>query len=126
MLIKGKIPYKELVQYTYAADLGLSLDKNTNLNYQYSLPNKLFDYLHHETPVLASNLTEIKKVVKEHNVGWILINHNPETMAKQIQEIFVHKDEYSIKKRNTQMASEILTWENEELVLKRIYSNLMK
>lgn len=126
VLIKGKIPYKELVQYTYAADLGLSLDKNTNLNYQYSLPNKLFDYLHHETPVLASNLTEIKKVVKEHNVGWILINHNPETMAKQIQEIFEHKDEYSIKKRNTQMASEILTWENEELVLKQIYASLVQ
>ena len=126
VLIKGKIPYQELVQYTHAADLGLSLDKNTNLNYEYSLPNKLFDYLHHETPVLASNLTEIRKIIEEHEVGWILKNHNPETIANQIQEIFEDMSNFEKKKRNTSAAAEKLTWENEELVLKQIYASLVK
>ena len=126
VLIKGKIPYQELVQYTHAADLGLSLDKNTNLNYEYSLPNKLFDYLHHETPVLASNLTEIRKIIEEHEVGWILKNHNPEIIANQIQEIFEDMSNFEKKKRNTSAAAEKLTWENEELVLKQIYASLVK
>jgi glycosyltransferase involved in cell wall biosynthesis len=126
VLIKGKIPYQELVQYTHAADLGLSLDKNTNLNYEYSLPNKLFDYIHHETPVLASNLTEIRKIIEEHEVGWILKNHNPETIANQIQEIFEDMSNFEKKKRNTSAAAEKLTWENEELVLKQIYASLVK
>ncbi len=126
VLIKGKIPYSDLVQYTHAADLGLSLDKNTNLNYEYSLPNKLFDYLHHETPVLASNLTEIRKIIETHKVGWILRNHNPETMANQIQEIFENSEDWEAKKENTRKASEKLTWENEELVLKQIYASLVK
>lgn len=126
VLIKGKIPYQELVQYTHAADLGLSLDKNTNLNYEYSLPNKLFDYLHHETPVLASNLTEIRKIIEEHEVGWILKNHNPETIANQIQEIFEDMSNFEKKKGNTSAAAEKLTWENEELVLKQIYASLVK
>lgn len=126
VLIKGKIPYLDLVQYTHAADLGLSMDKNTNLNYEYSLPNKLFDYLHHETPVLASNLTEIRKIIKTHGVGWILKNHNPETIALQIQDIFENKSDFDKKKINTKLASELLTWENEELVLKQIYASLVK
>jgi glycosyltransferase involved in cell wall biosynthesis len=126
VLIKGKIPYDDLIQYTNQADLGLSLDKNTNLNYEFSLPNKLFDYLHHQTPVLVSNLKEIRKIVEENQVGWILENHNPEVIASQIKYIFTNKKEYLIKKENTKAASEKLTWENEELVLKQIYSSLVK
>ncbi len=126
VLIKGKVPYKELIQYTYQADLGLSLDKNTNLNYEFSLPNKLFDYIHHETPVLASSLTEIRKIVEGHEVGWILQNHNPETIANQIQGIFANESDYLAKKENTKLAAEKLNWENEELVLKEIYSGLIQ
>ena len=126
VLIKGKVPYLELIQYTHAADLGLSLDKNTNLNYEYSLPNKLFDYIHHKTPVLASNLKEIRKIIEDHQVGWILESHNPQKMAAQIEEIFANETDFEAKTKNTELAAEKLTWENEELVLKQIYSSLVK
>ena len=100
VMIKGKIPYQDLIQYTHAADLGLSLDKNTNLNYEFSLPNKLFDYIHHKTPVLASNLTEIKRIITEHQVGWILESHHPEKIATQIQRIFADPEDVITKTNN--------------------------
>ncbi|MGB1039936.1 MAG: glycosyltransferase [Flavobacteriales bacterium] len=126
ILIKGKIPYSELVHHTYNADLGLSLDKNTSLNYQYSLPNKLFDYLNYQTPVLATNLVEIKKIVNKHKVGWIINTHEPKHIADKIQDIFNNKIEYQEFKDNTRKASEELNWESEELVLKQIYCKLLK
>lgn len=122
--ILGKIPYLELKKYTAVADLGLSMDKNTNLNYYYSLPNKLFDYIHAGIPVLVSDLIEIKRIVEEHQVGWVTPTHEPKEIAKKIEGIFANQSDYLEKKENIIEARLKLTWNNEEQVLKEIYSSL--
>jgi len=93
--IIDKIPYQKLMQYTQAADLGLSLDKNTNLNYEYSLPNKVFDYIQANTPLLVSNRKEVAKLVIENNIGAIVISLNPKDLAAQIKHIL--SDEILLK-----------------------------
>ena len=124
--ILGKITYQELKNYTFLADLGISMDKNTNLNYQYSLPNKLFDYIQFGTPVLVSDLVEIKKVVEKYEVGWVINSHESKVIATKILTIFENKTDYELKKKNTKNAAEELTWENEEKILKEIYTKLLK
>ncbi|MDG2194252.1 MAG: glycosyltransferase, partial [Polaribacter sp.] len=56
----GKLEPKELQKLTPLADLGISLEENLGLSYRYSLPNKIFDYIQAEVPVLVSNLPEMK------------------------------------------------------------------
>lgn len=63
------VPPAELLAYTAAAQVGVTLLEDTCLNHRYALPNKLFEYLRAGVPVLASELPEISKVVRGFDVG---------------------------------------------------------
>jgi len=117
VIITGKVPYEKLAQYTQNADLGLSFDKDTNLNYRFSLPNKLFDYIHAGVPVLVSNLVEIARIVNEYQIGGIIKTHEPKYIAQQMNLIFSNPKKYNTWKRNLMKAQKELTWETEEKVL---------
>jgi hypothetical protein len=60
---------KELMDYTSSADWGLVMNENTSLNNYYCLPNKLFECIQAEIPIIASNLKELSKVVSTWNIG---------------------------------------------------------
>ena len=64
-----KLPFEELRKLTASADVGLSLDKGGHGNYEMSLPNKLFDYLHAGVPVVCSDLPVAGRFVREEGMG---------------------------------------------------------
>lgn len=117
IIFKNKMPFAELRQYTMNSDLGLAIDKDTNLNYHFSLPNKLFDYIHSEIPTLSSGLIELKQIIDKYEIGYYIQNHDPKHIATTIESIFEDKVHYNTIKLNTKKAKEELCWENEEKVL---------
>lgn len=121
VIFKGRMPYSEMMRFTALADLGLTLDKDTNINYRFSLPNKLFDYIHAGIPVLASPLPEIKKVIETYDVGTFISDHEPGTITKAIEDIFADPARYNRWKVNTKIAAQDLCWEKEEKTLLRLY-----
>lgn len=124
VIILDRMPYKKLLEYTKVADLGLSLDKNTNLNYEYSLPNKIFDYIQCNTPILASSRKLVAKLITKHNIGKVTTTHNPKKLAEIVNEILDNKKEYETWKTNLKKTAEIYNWENESKKLIEIYKNL--
>ncbi len=121
----GKVPFQKLVQYTRCADLGLTLDKDTNINYKYSLPNKLFDYIHAGVPVLSSGLIEIKKIIDEYAIGDCISSHDPKHIAEKMNAILKDENKLQLWKKNTKIASEKLNWEIEEKELIKVYSEFL-
>ncbi|NPA45259.1 MAG: glycosyltransferase family 4 protein [Chlorobi bacterium] len=120
----GKIPFNELFAYTKKADIGISIEENIGLNYYYALPNKLFDYIRANVPILASRLPEIENVVKTYNIGCFIENHNPKHIAEKINFMLNSPEKMQIWKENLKKTSEELCWENEEKILKEIFENL--
>ncbi len=97
------------------------MDKDTNLNYKFSLPDKLFDFMHSGIPVLASDLPEISAIVKRYETGIILNSHAPNEISKQIKDL---KENPVLQRKlheNCKKASVVLNWENEKKVLEEIY-----
>ncbi|MFT5819717.1 MAG: glycosyltransferase involved in cell wall biosynthesis [Crocinitomix sp.] len=117
----GKQPYDTLMNYTLLSDVGISMDKDTNVNYRFSLPNKIFDYIHAGIPVLVSDLKEIKHIVETYNVGLVCPSHDPEEIADYLTKILTDETLNATFKTNTKRASQELTWAKECEVLKTIF-----
>lgn len=109
-----RLPYDQMMNYTYHADLGLTLDKDTNPNYRFSLPNKVFDYIHTRTPVLSSDLVEIRRVFEKHNVGVVLKEYSSNSIASEINKLFDKPDALKEMKENCILASKEECWEKEK------------
>lgn len=120
-----KLPYEQMMQYTLNADIGFSLDKNTNPNYLYSLPNKIFDYIKVGLPVIVTDLVEIGKVVREFEVGRIVKTHEPEKLASFIDEFLNDTKAMDICKANCLKAMTELSWDKQKKVLDEIYFGII-
>jgi glycosyltransferase involved in cell wall biosynthesis len=120
----GIMPPEQLKQFTKNAFCGFSLDKSTCLNYVYSLPNKLFDYVHAGVPVIASNRVEVKSIVEKFNVGLIINEVTPQIIANAVQQVYTDNNLYSTLKNNTEKAKQECNWGIEEKVLINLYGNL--
>jgi glycosyltransferase involved in cell wall biosynthesis len=106
-----RLPPEELRELTKRAWLGVSLDKPVHLNYTLSLPNKIFDYIHAEIPVLVSPLVELKRIVEEYQVGIVLTEVTPNAIAQAILGL---SDEERLEFcKNAKKAKQSLTWESD-------------
>ncbi len=121
VLFFGKRPYAELLQFTQQADLGLSFDQPTNPNYLFSLPNKIFDYIHTSTPIICSDLVEVSKLVKGYAVGEIVTDFAPEHLARQIQAVLNNPGLMEQWKNNCKIAALKENWEVEVQQLNEFY-----
>ncbi|MGM0480187.1 MAG: glycosyltransferase [Bacteroidota bacterium] len=116
-----RVPYQQMMNYTYHADLGLTLDKDTNPNYRFSLPNKVFDYIHARTPVLTSPVVEVAKLVRHYAVGEVVDVNDPDQIAVAINGIFQDEKRLATYKNNCDKARKMECWENEQEKLRAYF-----
>ena len=114
----GKVLPKDLKQFTPNATIGLSLEEDIGLNYRYALPNKLFDYIQAEVPVIVADLPEMKKLVETYQVGEILWERSPKSLAKLILKVISNNYNIALQK-----AKRELTWTKEKDKLIRLLNS---
>lgn len=106
-----------------SADFGIHLMEKTCLNHEYALPNKFFEYIMAGLPVIISDLYEMKKIVKEKDVGMIVKKNNSVELIRVLEKIrYLPEDKF---KKNLIELSKIYNWENEEKKLIKLYNSLL-
>lgn len=118
-----KMKPENLYHYTCNADIGLSLDKDTNINYRYSLPNKLFDYVNAGVPVLASALPEVQAFIDKYYVGVCIKSHDPQHIA-EMMNFMLRAPDYPLWRENTKKAAADNSWEQEKHVLLKMLGEI--
>jgi len=114
-----------LMKYTKSADAGLSLDNSTNLNYRFSLPNKLFDYISAGIPIIATDLPEVSKILKEYTCGLLITRPDPEEISIVVKKLRDDKVLLSELKHNSVIASKSINWEKESQKIKDLYNSII-
>ena len=118
----GKIPFEQVREFTKKASIGLLLEESVGLSFTYSLPNKLFDYIHSDLKIIASPLKEVKSIIEKYKVGVLLNNRNPKDVAAQID--LLYKTDFN--DFDYQIAKQELNWQKEEKVLESVFLSIKK
>lgn len=118
-----RMPYAEMMAYTQLAELGFVLDKDTNLNYRFCLPNKLFDFIQAGVPIVASNLVEVGKIINKYDIGLFIPDHAPKSIAATIRQGLDDASRRTVWQKGLARAAEDLCWENEQQTLIEIYKH---
>lgn len=122
--LPGAVPQKKLLSYTAGANIGIALIEAVCKSYYYSLPNKLFEYIHAGIPVIGSNLPEIASIIQQYNIGSVVDPTNVDSIANAIQTLLEDENTYQEAKTNTALAANHFNWENESEKLLNLYQQV--
>lgn len=115
----NKVHPDNLIGYTMAADLGINLLENINLNKKLASTNKLFEYIHANIPILVTNTPENQYVLNKYDVGFYVENNVEDIKNKLVK---ASKADMSLLKKNCKIAVKEFNWENQIKAFDKIFS----
>ena len=102
------VPQRELLSYTASADFGVVPYKVIDLNTKYCIPNKFFEYIQAELPVLANELVEVGKILGEIGGGGLVADLNsPGGVARALRQMLerdLGQDRQALKAAKTRFS----------------------
>lgn len=117
------VPFQELIGVLNQYDIGLFFWEPTTFNIEYSLPNKLFEFIQARLMIITTPLPDISKVVKTHNCGLVLSSFDSSISAAEIEKLTVEQiDTY---KRNANTAAKTLCFEEEKKKMSSIMQKIL-
>ena len=115
----------ELPSYTASADIGVQPIEDTCLNHFSTDSNKLFEYMMAGLPVVATSLPEIRKMVREHDLGLLVAPGDTNELASAIQQLVDNSELRQTLGGNAAKAAEQVNWEEQEEKLVSLYQGVL-
>ena len=119
------MPLSELPYFTASADIGVQPIENTCLNHFTTDSNKLFEYVVARLPVIASDLPEIARVVKQHDLGVLVRPGDSDALVNALVQLVERQDLRAHYRDSAERASSKLNWEEQEQSLVAMYERIL-
>jgi len=117
------VSYQDIPNYTGSADVGLNSAINNCLNHYYCLPNKLFEYIQSELPILTNNLFDCAALVNRYSIGMVIKEFSPTGINMAIDSML--QVGFTTYHHQLKIAKEILHWDEEKKNLILAYQTLL-
>lgn len=118
----GSVPSAEVPETLADADVAVVFVRPICLSYRFSLPNKLFESIHAGLPIVAADLPDTARIVRDHGVGEVFDARTPADLAAAIEQVLADPERY---RQASAAAAKELTWEAEAARLLRLYSTVL-
>ena len=113
----------KLWEYTFSADYGIALIENTCKSYYMCLPNKLFEFMMAELPVIVSDMLELERFVAQYEVG-VVSRVSQYALRDSIEAIAAADREQYVEK--IRQVKRKYTWQEQELTLLALYEDVAR
>ncbi|UGA48289.1 glycosyltransferase family 4 protein [Bradyrhizobium quebecense] len=91
LVLAPPVPSKDVVAAARGADAGIWTLPALCRNFTFALPNKIFEYLAADLPVLVAHYPEAKRLVMENEVGLTFDPYDPRSIAESINRLVQDK-----------------------------------
>ena len=126
VVFHAAVPIHLLWKYVGASDIGMITIPAVSMSYYYMLPNKFFENIQSETPVICSDYPAISPLVKEYGVGLLCNPLDEMSINEAVEKLNTDKKLYGSCVENAKRAKEHLCWEKEKKVLTAAYAKLIQ
>jgi glycosyltransferase involved in cell wall biosynthesis len=114
----------DYMKYVSSADAGIFILDPVSLSSEYSLANKIFEYIAAGLPIIVSGLKEMRSLVNNAGIGFVLNQNSKDSLVDMLYKIKTQNLE--VFKNRIERAYLIYNWENQEKVLAKIYDSVSK
>jgi glycosyltransferase involved in cell wall biosynthesis len=114
VIFTGQLKPAALRRYTDHAWIGINLVEREGFNQYYSLPNKLFDYIHSGLPQVTMDYPEYRRVQDEFEVAVLIPDVTEEQIVRAVERLCNDDVLYERLRENCRKARYHFNWQAEE------------
>lgn len=120
----GRIESAQLPAITKLCDAGIIPYSAVDEMHRYCSPNKLFEFIGAQIPIVAADLPYLRDVIDGQKIGWLCDTESPQALAHAMTTALVALKNGETMQDNLHRAAATFNWSVEEKKLFKIYDEL--
>jgi len=124
VIFEGWQPPEILPDYFRISDIGIIPHKKS-VQTDNSSPNKLYQYMYYEAPIIATNCLSLERIINETGAGLIYESDDHQDLAVQIKKLFYDEElRDNMKFKGKKAILDKYNWEKSSKDLVKMYTDL--
>jgi glycosyltransferase involved in cell wall biosynthesis len=117
------VPSGKVVSFLRSADIGL-IPVLSFPSHEMALPNKVFEYLYAELPLVSSDLMTLGPFVRDYGIGEVFRPGDALGLARAVRSVLSRIEHYRENVRNPEMLDQY-SWGRQQEELRKVYEDLL-